>query len=144
MRSAQSRDALFQGGDEAAFGLAVEIVEDFRHLLMGVALGGARQVGHELDAQGLLDLVENVLLHAFHAQHALHDFQREFLGQGAQHARGMLRLDLGQHHRDGLRIFVLQIVGQHRLVHIGELVPHGAAGGTADFLHDLRRLCPPA
>ena len=57
--------AFFQRGDEAAFGLAVEIVEDFGHLLVRVALGGAREVGHELDAQGLLDLVENVLLHRF-------------------------------------------------------------------------------
>jgi DNA-binding GntR family transcriptional regulator len=84
MRSAASREAFFQGGDEAAFGLAVEIVEDFRHLLMGVALGGARQVGHEFHPQRLFDLVENVLLHAFHAQHALHHFQGKLFGQGAK------------------------------------------------------------
>ncbi len=77
--------AFLQRGDEAAFRLAVEIVEDFGHVLMGVALGGARQVRHELDAQRLLDLVENVLGHRFHAQHALHDFQREFFRQGAEH-----------------------------------------------------------
>ncbi len=136
MRSAASRERSSRGGDEAAFGLAVEIVEDFRHLFMGVALGGAGQVGHELDAQGLLDLVENVLLHAFHAQHALHHFQGEFLGQGAQHAGGMFRLDLGQHHRDGLGIFVLEVVGQDGFVHIAQLVPHGAAGRAADFFHD--------
>ena len=91
MRSAAVAVALFQRGEEAAFGLAVEIVEDFRHHLVGVALGGARQVGHEFDAQRLLDLVEDVLLHRFHAQHALHDFEGEFLGQRAQHARGVFR-----------------------------------------------------
>ena len=142
MRSARVAVAFFQRGDEAAFGLAVEIVEDFRHVLMGVALGGARQVGHEFDAQGALDLVEDVLLHAFHAQHALHDFQREFLGQRGQHARGVFGLDLGEHDGDGLRIFVLEIVRQHRLVHVGELVPHGAAGRSADFLHDLGDFFP--
>ncbi len=103
---------------------------------MGVALGGARQVGHEFHPQGLLDLVENILLHAFHAQHTLHHFQRKLFRQSAKNPRGMLRLDLGEHHRNGLGIFVLEIVGQHRLVHIGQLVPHGAPGGTADFLHD--------
>ena len=140
MRSARVAAAFFQRGQEAAFGLAVEIVEDFGHVLMGVALGGAREVRHEFDAQRLFDLVENVLLHAFHAQHALHDFEREFFRQRAQHAGGMFRLDLGQHDGDGLRIFVLQVVGQNGFVHVGELVPHGAAGRTADFLHDLATL----
>ena len=59
----------------------------------------------------------------------------EVLGQGGQHAGGVLGLDLGQHHRDGLRVFVLQIVGEHRLVHVAELVPHGAARRAADLLH---------
>ena len=100
---------------------------------------GARQVRHELGAQGLLDLVEDLALHRLHAQHAHHAFQREVLGQRRQHARGVLGLDLGQHHRDGLRVFVLQVVGEHRLVHVAELVPHGAAGRTADLLHDRFR-----
>src|ERR1700679_780601 len=104
--------SLFESRDEAAFGLAVEIVEDFGHVLVAVALGGAREVGHELDAQGLLDLVENVLLHAFHPEHALHDLERKFLRQRAQHAGGMFGLDLGEHDGDGLRIFVLQVVRQ--------------------------------
>jgi len=41
MRSADSRLVLFQRGDEAGFGLAVEIVEDFGHHLVGVAAGGS-------------------------------------------------------------------------------------------------------
>ena len=76
---------------------------------------------------------------ALHAQHAHDHFHGEALRQQRQHAGGMVGLDLGQHHGDGLRIFVLEIVGQHRLVHVAELVPHGAAGRAADFLHDLRR-----
>ncbi len=48
----------------------------------------------------------------------------------------MVGLDLAQHHGDGLRIFVLEIVGQHRLVDVAQLVPHGAAGRTTDFFHD--------
>ena len=48
----------------------------------------------------------------------------------------MVGLDLRQHDGDGLRVFVLQIVGQHLLIHVGQLVPHGAAGRTADLLHD--------
>jgi hypothetical protein len=44
-------------------------------------------------------------------------------------------LHLRQHHGDGLRVFVLQIVGEHRLVHVAQLVPHGATRGTADLFH---------
>ncbi len=47
----------------------------------------------------------------------------------------MFALDLRQHHRDGLRVLVLQIVGEHGLVHIGQLVPHGPSRGPADLLH---------
>ena len=36
----------------------------------------------------------------------------------------------------GLRIFVLQIVREDNLVNVCELVPHGAAGRAADFIHD--------
>ena len=43
---------------------------------------------------------------------------------------------LGQHHRHGLRVFVLEIVRQHLFLHVGELLPHVAAGGAADFVHD--------
>ena len=114
----------------------VEVVEDVGHHLVGVAPAGAREVAHELGAQGLLDLVEDFLLHRLHAQHAHDDFQREVLGQLRQHARGVLGLDLGEHDRDGLRVLVLQVVGEHGLVHVAELVPHGPAGGTADLLHD--------
>ena len=59
----------------------------------------------------------------------------EILGQRGEHARRVLGPDLREHHRDGLRVFVLQIVGEHRLVHVAELVPHGAAGRAADLLH---------
>ncbi|MND95402.1 hypothetical protein D3C80_876570 [compost metagenome] len=47
----------------------------------------------------------------------------------------MVGADLGQNHGHRLRVFVLQIVGEDGLVHIAELVPHGPAGGAADFLH---------
>jgi hypothetical protein len=127
--------ALFQRGDEAGLGLAVEVVEDVGHHLVAVALGGARQVRHEFGAQGLLDLVEDLALHRLHAQHAHDAFQGEVLGQRGQHAGGVLGLDLGQHHRDGLRVFVLQVVGEHGLVHVAQLVPHGPTRGTADLLH---------
>eukprot|EP01035_Chromulina_nebulosa_P038233 gene38233-51646_t len=40
-----------------------------------------------------------------------------------------------KNHGDRLGVFVLQIVGEDGLVHIAELVPHGPAGRTADFLH---------
>jgi hypothetical protein len=49
----------------------------------------------------------------------------------------MLPLELGQHHGHRLRVFVLEIVGEHRLVDVAQLVPHGAPGRAADFLHDL-------
>ena len=49
----------------------------------------------------------------------------------------MIGLDLGQHHRDGLRVFVLQVVGQYGFVNVAQLVPHGATGRAADFFHDL-------
>jgi hypothetical protein len=51
-------------------------------------------------------------------------------------SRGVFRLQLGQHHRDGLRIFVLEIVGEHLFLDVGEFLPHVAAGGAADFVHD--------
>ena len=41
-----------------------------------------------------------------------------------------------QHHRHGLRVFVLQVGGEHRLVDVGQLVPDGAADRAADLLHD--------
>ena len=43
------------------------------------------------------------------------------------------------HHRDRLRVFVLEVVREHRLVHVAQLVPHGPAGRAAYLLHDLRR-----
>ncbi len=48
----------------------------------------------------------------------------------------VLRLQLRQHHRDGLRVFVLEIVGENLFLHVGELFPHVAAGGAADLVHD--------
>ena len=49
---------LFQRGQEARFGLPVEIVEDFRHHLVGVAAAGLRQARHEFGAQRLLDALD--------------------------------------------------------------------------------------
>ena len=62
--------------------------------------------------------------------------EREVLGQDREHAGGVLRPQLRQHHRDGLRVFVLEIVGEHLFLDVGELLPHVAAGGAADFVHD--------
>ena len=60
----------------------------------------------------------------------------EVLRQDREHARGMLGPQLGQHHRDGLRVFVLEIVRQHLFLDVGELLPHVAAGRAADLVHD--------
>jgi hypothetical protein len=123
-------------GHEAGFGLAVEIVEDFRHHLVGVAAPRLRQVRHEFGAQRVLDPLDHLLLHRFHPQHAVDHVEREVLGQDGEHARGMLGPQLGEHHRHGLRVFVLEIVGEHLLLDVGELLPHVAARRTADLLHD--------
>ena len=136
MRSAASRFCFFQRGHEAGFGLPVEIVEDFRHHLVGVAAAGLRQARHEFGAKRLLDALQHLLLHRFHLQHAADDVEREVLGQDGKHARRMLGPELGQHDGDGLRIFVLEIVRQHLFLHVGELLPHVAAGGAADLVHD--------
>ena len=62
--------------------------------------------------------------------------------QQHQHPGGMVRLDHRQHDGDGLGIFVLQVAGENLLADISELVPHGAAGRAADFLHDLGDAVP--
>ena len=117
-------------------GVAVEAVEDLGDELVGVAAVGAGEVREELVAQRALDVVEHLLLHRLHAQHAHDHFHGEALGQLRQHAAGVVGLDLREHDGDGLRVFVLEIVGEHHLVHVAELVPHGAAGGAADLFHD--------
>ena len=127
---------LFQRGDEACLGLAVEVVEDLRHHLVRIAPARLRQVGHKLGAQRVFQPLDHLLLDRLHAQHARDDVEGELFGQDREHARGVLRLDLGDHHRDGLRVFVLEIVREHLFLHVGELLPHVAAGRPADFLHD--------
>jgi hypothetical protein len=143
-REHQSLDAfgalavfLFERGDEAGFRLPVEIIEDLRHHLVSVAAARLRQVGHELGAQRLLDPLQDFFLHRLHAQHAVDHVERQFLRENGEHARGVLRADLRQHHGDGLRIFVLEIVGEHLFLDVGELLPHVAAGGAANFFHDV-------
>src|SRR5271169_1753368 len=49
----------------------------------------------------------------------------------------MIRPDLPQHHGDGLRVFVLEAVGESLFLHVVEFFPHVAAGGAADFFHDI-------
>ncbi|MNL33974.1 hypothetical protein D3C87_1559130 [compost metagenome] len=127
---------LFEIGDEARFGLAVEGVEDLGHLLVAVAALGVVERRHELGAQGHLDLFEDFLLHRIEAQHALHHVHGQFLGQHGENLGGMLGGDLGEHHGNGLGIFVLEIGGEHVGLHVGELLPHVAAGRPADFFHD--------
>ena len=54
----------------------------------------------------------------------------------------MFGLHLGQHNRYRLRVFVLEVIRQNRLIHITKLVPHGPSGRTTDFFHDLRNAIP--
>ena len=82
-------------------------------------------------------MVEDILLHRLHAQHAHDHFEREVLRQHREHPRRVVGLDLRQHDGHRLRVFVLQVIGQHRLVDVAQLVPHGAPGGAAHLLHDL-------
>ena len=91
---------------------------------------------HEFGAQGGLDLFEDFLLHRVEVEHALDHIHRELLGQRGEHLAGVVGGDLGEHHRDGLRVFVLEVGGEDVLLHVGELLPHVAAGGSADFFHD--------
>jgi hypothetical protein len=58
---------LLQRGQEARFGVAVEIIENFRHHLVGVAAALLRQIVHEFGAERLLDALDDVLLHRLHA-----------------------------------------------------------------------------
>ena len=48
----------------------------------------------------------------------------------------MFRAQLRKHHGNGLRVFVLEIVRQHLFLDVGELLPHVAAGGAANLVHD--------
>jgi hypothetical protein len=48
----------------------------------------------------------------------------------------MFRPDLGKHDGNRLRVLVLEVVREHLFLHVGELLPHVAAGGTADLVHD--------
>ena len=121
--------ALFERGNEAGFGLAVEVVEDFRHHLVGVAAAGLREVRHEFGAQRLLDALQNVLLHRFHLQHAVDHVEREVLGQNRKHARGVLGPELRKHDGDGLsrvagigaQIAVAQVMGRKQRRAAGEI-----------------------
>ena len=128
---------LFQRGEEAGFGLPVEIVEDLGHHLMGVAPPRLREVRHEFGTQRGFDPLQDLLLHRLHAQHAVDDVQRQLLGQDREHPRGVIRSDLREHDGHGLRIFVLEIIGEHLFLDVGELLPHVAAGRPADFVHDV-------
>src|SRR5215510_5727062 len=127
---------LLERRHEARLGLAIEGIEDLRHLLMGVAPTGLREARHELGAQRLLDPLDDLLLDRLHPQHAADDVEREFARQDGEDAGGMLGPDLAEHHREGLRVLVLQIVGEDVLLDVGELLPHVAAGRSADLLHD--------
>src|SRR5215510_7051623 len=127
---------LLERRHEARLGLAIEGIEDLRHLLMGVAPTGLREARHELGAQRLLDPLDDLLLDRLHPQHAADDVEREFARQDGEDAGGMLGPDLAEHHREGLRVLVLQIVSEDVLLDVGELLPHVSAGRSADLLHD--------
>jgi hypothetical protein len=49
----------------------------------------------------------------------------------------VFRLDLREDDGDRLRVLVLEVVGEHHFVDVAELVPHRAAGRTADLFHDV-------
>ena len=121
-------------GHELGFVGAIEIIKNFRHSLMRVAAIGARQIAHELVAQSPFDIVENVFLHRLHTQHACDNFHRKAFRQLRQHARGVVGLDLGDHDRDRLRIFVLQIGGENGFIDVGQLVPHRACRRGREYL----------
>jgi len=104
---------------------------------MRVAPLRPREIGHEFGLQRRFDLGEHFLLHRIHAQHPLHHIDRDVARQHAQHAGGMVGLQLGKNDRDGLRIFVLQIAREHAFADIGQLVPHRASRRAANILHDL-------
>ena len=61
----------------------------------------------------------------------------KFSGRVAKTLAAWPCADLAENDRHCLRVLILQIVGENLLVYVGELVPHGAAGGTADLLHDV-------
>jgi hypothetical protein len=134
------RRLVVQRVEHRFLGRAVERVEQLGHRLVRIALLRTRQIGHELGLERLLDLVDHVLLHRLHAQHAHHHVDREVARQLGEHAGRMVGAQLGKDHRHGLRIFVLQRAGEHGLADVGQLVPHRAARGTTDVFHDLLHL----
>ena len=81
-------------------------------------------------------MIDDVLLHGLHAQQAHDHFHGEVFRQKRQNTGRMVGADARQDDGDGLRVLVLQVVGEHRFVHVAHLVPHGAAGGAAHFFHD--------
>ncbi len=94
------------------------------------------EVGHEFGPQRHFDPLENFLLDRLHAQHAHDDVEGEFVRQNREKAGGVLWPDLRQNDRNGLRVFVLQIVGEHFFLNVGELLPDIASRRTTDFFHD--------
>jgi hypothetical protein len=94
--------ALLQQLQEAGLGRAVEQIENLGHDLVIVAAVAAREVGHELRAQGALDVAQHVFLHELHAQHAHDRLDRRLLGQAGQDPRGVLGADARQDQSDGL------------------------------------------
>jgi hypothetical protein len=90
-----------------------------------------------ITSQRLLDPFQNFLLHRLHPQHAVDHVERELLREDRQYARRVFGPDFREHDRDGLRVFVLQVVGEHLFLDVGELLPHVAAGRTANFFHDV-------
>ncbi len=126
---------LLERGDEARLGLAVEGVEDLGHLLVAVAALGLASVDMN-SVRSVCSIFSRISFCTGSSAACADDVHRQLLGQDRQHAGGMLGRDLGQHDGDGLRVFVLEVVGEHVLLHVGELLPHVAAGRPADLLHD--------
>ncbi len=95
-----------------------------------------RQIGHEFRAQRLLHALDDFLLDSFHLQHAIDAVERKVFRKNREHARGVFGAQFRENDRDCLRVFVLEIVRQHLFLDVRELLPHVAACGTADLVHD--------
>ena len=136
MRSAASRLLVLERGHEARLGLPVEIVEDLRHHLVRVAAPRLREVRHEFGAQRLSTRSSTSFCTASIFSMRLMTSSASSSGRMPSTRAACSGLIFAEHHRHRLRVFVLEVVGEHLFLDVGKLFPHIAAGGAADLLHD--------
>ena len=79
---------------------------------------GLRQVRDKLIAQCMFDFLQHFTLDRAHAKDPVHHLHGEIIRQQRQHSGCVFGRNLGQHHGDRLRIFVLQIIGEYGWLHI--------------------------